>query len=70
MEDVVSNGIMRPLSNGRTANWRDGTVVICKPDAVEHFDFGEVGRRCSDGLRASLRPSVAARCRRCVIRDS
>jgi hypothetical protein len=31
----VTNGIMRPLSNGRSAYWRGGTVVIRNPNAVD-----------------------------------
>lgn len=34
IEDVVTNGIMRPLSNGRSAYWQNGTVVIRNPKAV------------------------------------
>ena len=35
IEDVVSNGVMRPLSNGRSAYWQNGTVVIRNPNAVD-----------------------------------
>jgi hypothetical protein len=35
IEDVVSNGEMRALSNSRTAYWRNGTVVIRNPKAVD-----------------------------------
>lgn len=35
IEDVVSNGIMRPLERGRTAYWQNGTVVIRNPNAVD-----------------------------------
>lgn len=35
IEDVVSNGVMRPLGNGRSAYWHDGTVVIRNPSAAD-----------------------------------
>jgi len=35
IEDVVINGEMRTLTNGRTAYWQDGTVVIRNPNAVD-----------------------------------
>lgn len=35
IEGVVANGEMRTLSNGRTAFWRDGTVVIRNPRAAD-----------------------------------
>lgn len=35
IEDVVSNGIMRPLERGRTAYRQNGTVVIRNPNAVD-----------------------------------
>ncbi|MGL5866613.1 MAG: RHS repeat-associated core domain-containing protein [Dermatophilaceae bacterium] len=35
IEDVIANGVMRPLSNGRSAYWKDGTVVIRNPNAVD-----------------------------------
>ena len=35
IEDVVSNGVMRPLERGRSAYWQNGTVVIRNPNAVD-----------------------------------
>lgn len=35
IDDVVKNGEMRTLSGGRTAYWRDGTVVIRNPGEVD-----------------------------------
>jgi hypothetical protein len=35
IEEVVRNGEMRPLSNGRSAYWQDGTIVIRNPNAVD-----------------------------------
>lgn len=35
IEDVVANGQMRSLSGGRTAYWRDGTIVIRNPKALD-----------------------------------
>ncbi|MGA9595608.1 MAG: hypothetical protein WBV06_05605 [Acidimicrobiia bacterium] len=35
IEDVVTNGVMRPLGNGRSAYWQNGTVVIRNPNAVD-----------------------------------
>lgn len=35
IEDVVANGESRALSNGRTAFWNDGTVVIRNPGAAD-----------------------------------
>jgi RHS repeat-associated protein len=45
IEDVVTNGEMRPLSNGRTGYWYDGTVVIRNPGAVD----GGTAFRPTDG---------------------
>lgn len=35
IEDVIIKGEMRPLSGGRTAYWREGTVVIRNPRAAD-----------------------------------
>ncbi|MHC5797059.1 hypothetical protein ACVXZ4_12950 [Lacisediminihabitans sp. FW035] len=35
IEDVVTNGEMRTLSGGRTGYWKNGTVVIRNPGAVD-----------------------------------
>jgi hypothetical protein len=35
IEDVVANGEMRPLSNSRSAYWKDGVVVIRNPVAAD-----------------------------------
>ena len=35
IEDVVTNGVMRPLSSGRSAYWSNGTVVIRNPNAID-----------------------------------
>jgi hypothetical protein len=41
----VTNGEMRTLSNGRTAYWYDGTVVIRNPGAAD----GGTAYRPTDG---------------------
>ena len=45
IEDTVMNGEIRPLSNGRTAYWYDGTVVIRNPAAAD----GGTAFRPTDG---------------------
>ncbi len=35
IEDVIMNGEMRTLSGGRTAYWKDGTVVIGNPNSAD-----------------------------------
>lgn len=45
IEDAVMNGEIRTLSNGRTAYWYDGTVVIRNPEAAD----GGTAFRPTDG---------------------
>jgi hypothetical protein len=50
IEDVVMNGEMRTLGGGRTAFWRDGTIVIRNPGAVD----GGTAFRPTDGYDCFL----------------
>ncbi|QIK84339.1 hypothetical protein [Sanguibacter sp. HDW7] len=45
LEDVVAHGERRSLSSGRTAYWRDGTIVIRNPKAAD----GGTAFRTTDG---------------------
>lgn len=35
IENVVVNGVKRDLTNGRTAYWHQGVVVIRNPNAID-----------------------------------
>lgn len=50
IEDVISNGVMRPLECGRSVYLRDGTVVIRDPNHVD----GRAAFRPTDGYDYSL----------------
>jgi hypothetical protein len=51
VDDVVKNGVKRPLRNGRTAFFKDGTLVLRDPN---DFDGGTVYRP-TDGFDAFLK---------------
>jgi hypothetical protein len=51
IEDVVSNGEMRPLARGRSAYWYNGVIVIRNPMAAD----GGTAFAPSDGYDYFLR---------------